>query len=75
MSTLSQRLLTNYQHQPVAFPEDAGALARLSATVQLWRRRAQSRRQLALLGERDLRDIGLTRVDAWQELKKPFWRA
>jgi uncharacterized protein YjiS (DUF1127 family) len=29
---------------------------------------------LLTLGDRELRDIGLTRLDAWQEWRKPFWR-
>lgn len=73
MSTLAHRLLTN--SQPAPFFKDTTVLARLGATLHVWRRRAQSRRQLARLNERDLRDIGLTPVDAWHELAKPFWRA
>jgi uncharacterized protein YjiS (DUF1127 family) len=39
-----------------------------------WRRRARSRAELAALDDRTLRDIGLTRVDLWREIDKPFWR-
>jgi uncharacterized protein YjiS (DUF1127 family) len=39
-----------------------------------WRERRRSRQMLLTLGDRELRDIGLTRLDAWQEWKKPFWR-
>jgi uncharacterized protein YjiS (DUF1127 family) len=40
-----------------------------------WRRRARSRRELAVLCDRCLRDMGATRYDANQEVRKPFWRA
>jgi uncharacterized protein YjiS (DUF1127 family) len=42
--------------------------------IALWRRRAQERQALAAMGERDLRDIGLTSLDALHEARKPFWR-
>ena len=40
-----------------------------------WLRRIESRRELAGLCDRALRDIGITRVDALREADKPFWRA
>ena len=43
--------------------------------VQLWRSRAAERRMLALLGERDLKDIGVSRAEAQVEAEKPFWQA
>ncbi|RCX32350.1 DUF1127 domain-containing protein [Thioalbus denitrificans] len=39
-----------------------------------WNQRARQRRQLARLDDYLLRDIGLSRVDAEQEARKPFWR-
>ncbi|HUH83707.1 MAG TPA: DUF1127 domain-containing protein [Stellaceae bacterium] len=42
--------------------------------IALWRRRAEERRWLSAMSERDLRDIGLTSLDARQEAGKPFWR-
>jgi uncharacterized protein YjiS (DUF1127 family) len=44
------------------------------ATVGEWRRRKNSRLELARLDERMLRDIGLTRIDVDYEINKPFWR-
>ena len=40
-----------------------------------WRRRVQSRYELERLNERDLADMGLTRLDALNEMQKPFWEA
>lgn len=40
-----------------------------------WLDRSRSRRQLARLDDRLLRDIGVTRTDADREATKPFWRA
>lgn len=39
-----------------------------------WRRRSRDRPQLALLDDRILRDIGLSRGDVLAEINKPFWR-
>lgn len=50
-------------------------LANLRALLNEWRRRAHGRRELAVLCDRCLRDIGVTRYDAARELDKPFWRA
>ena len=47
---------------------------RLAAKIlaELAMRRAMQ--SLAGLDERMLRDIGLTKVDIWHEINKPFWR-
>ncbi len=47
---------------------------RIAATVTEWQDRAQTRRELARLDERTLHDIGLNRMDAEFEARKPFWR-
>jgi uncharacterized protein YjiS (DUF1127 family) len=49
-------------------------LARWREGFLRWRERRRSRQMLLTLGDRELRDIGLTRLDAWQEWRKPFWR-
>ncbi|HZD25434.1 MAG TPA: DUF1127 domain-containing protein [Alphaproteobacteria bacterium] len=49
-------------------------LARLGATLALWRQRARGRSELARLSVRDLRDIGLSTSEARHEAAKPFWR-
>jgi uncharacterized protein YjiS (DUF1127 family) len=38
-----------------------------------WRQRARSRLELMSLDDRELWDMGLTRVDAHRESNKPFW--
>ena len=40
-----------------------------------WRQRSRERAQLAVLDERMLRDIGISRGDVLREINKPFWRA
>lgn len=39
-----------------------------------WNERTRQRRRLARLDDRLLADLGLSRVDAEQEARKPFWR-
>lgn len=43
-------------------------------TLLTWRRRANQRAALAVLDDRLLEDIGLTREQARAESGKPFWR-
>jgi uncharacterized protein YjiS (DUF1127 family)/predicted MFS family arabinose efflux permease len=46
----------------------------VGSTLREWRRRKIGRAVLASFDERVLRDIGLTRAEADQEITKPFWR-
>ncbi|MCC7017088.1 MAG: DUF1127 domain-containing protein [Rhodospirillales bacterium] len=39
-----------------------------------WQQLARQRRELRQLGDRELRDIGLSRVDAEREAAKRLWR-
>ena len=48
---------------------------RAVAVLREWRQRSLERAQLALLDERMLRDIGVSRGDVLREVNKPFWRA
>jgi len=45
----------------------------LSGGVVEWNERSNPRRRLAEVGSRMLKDIGISRVDVWQEVNKPFW--
>ena len=49
-------------------------LARIVDRLWLWQERRRTRHDLLTLGDADLKDIGLSRVDAWREGYKPFWR-
>jgi uncharacterized protein YjiS (DUF1127 family) len=42
--------------------------------ILTWRERVRTRRQLLMLDDRLLKDIGITRLDAQGEAEKPFWR-
>ena len=44
-------------------------------TIVSWRERVRQRRALASLPDHMLKDIGISRVDAWREAEKPFWQA
>lgn len=55
-------------------PRRAGWWQRALRRVALWNDRLRERRQLAAMGERELRDISLNRLDVMRELHKPFWR-
>jgi uncharacterized protein YjiS (DUF1127 family) len=56
------------------FPTIKARLGRVLGTLFSLADRARSRRMLAELDERLLRDIGLSRADIDREIEKPFWR-
>ncbi len=56
-------------------PRKGDNILGLLALIGEWLRRIESRRELASLCDRALRDAGITRVDAINEASKPFWRA
>jgi uncharacterized protein YjiS (DUF1127 family) len=47
----------------------------LLALLVEWRQRVRSRYELMALNDRDLADMGLSRLDACNECDKPFWQA
>ena len=49
-------------------------LAGIARLLLAWPERARQRRALARLDDRQLRDIGLDRVDLEREIVKPPWR-
>jgi len=46
----------------------------ISEALREWRHRSRSRAALASLDDRMLKEIGITRIDVWREVNKPFWR-
>jgi uncharacterized protein YjiS (DUF1127 family) len=44
------------------------------ARIRQWEERERSRQFLLALDDHGLRDLGLSRLDAWREANKPFWR-
>jgi len=50
------------------------AIVAAAAPVLRWFERERNRRALDTLDDHQLRDIGLSRSDIWQECSKPFWR-
>lgn len=55
--------------------QDIGLPGRLVAALRLWRWRARERAALARFDDRELRDIGVNRIEALAEIRKPLWRA
>ena len=49
-------------------------VGRVDSTLKEWAERRQSRRTLAMMDARTLRDIGLSVSDRQYECAKPFWR-
>lgn len=69
MSTLT---LSYYQrHNQQSWQSTTAALI---TRLNTWYQRSHQRRQLALLSDRQLDDIGLDRATALAEAAKPFWR-
>ncbi|HSC82148.1 MAG TPA: DUF1127 domain-containing protein [Pseudomonas sp.] len=68
--TLSTAKTLEFSQQPIpaAWP------LRVLATLLLWSQRARTRRQLAMLDERQLSDIGMSISTRAAEVDTPFWR-
>lgn len=47
--------------------------ARSLGAIRQWNRNQKTRRALVSMSDHMLKDIGISRVDALQEAKKPFW--
>jgi len=79
MVALAHQLSTNCQVSSRAPGSPArlghGMISRSGALLRRWDARMRERTELEQLGERELRDIGLSRADVYRLLAKPFWRA
>ena len=60
--------------RPVSAVSLSERLVQIVHTLFAWHERTRSRRQLAGLNERLLRDIGIDRATAARELDKGFWQ-
>jgi uncharacterized protein YjiS (DUF1127 family) len=49
-------------------------ITRLTGKLRTWRQRARERAELARMSQTELRDIGVSSSDRWEEINKPFWR-
>jgi uncharacterized protein YjiS (DUF1127 family) len=54
-------------------PRLASVLMTLVLKVEAMAERSRSRRALSALNEEQLKDIGLSRADAFREASRPFW--
>ena len=52
----------------------AWLLLRGMERIDAWCSQARSRRALREMSDTMLKDIGLSRADAWRESRKPFWQ-
>lgn len=60
---------------PTAKSRGLGVVAAWLVEIMLdWQERRRQRRQLAMMDEHMLRDIGLSSADVEHEVHKPFWR-
>jgi uncharacterized protein YjiS (DUF1127 family) len=74
METIS-RVSAGAEREAGAFGRSfSGRLAAAFERVFTWMERARQRHALAALDEHLLKDIGLTRADIVDEVRKPFWQ-
>lgn len=71
MSHLADRL----QARGKFSPQPAALAARLCAIVREWQRRARGRRELAMLTQHEIRDLGYSNCDVRAETAKWFWES
>ncbi len=76
------RLFQSIAGSPVALPApDAATIAapastmrRIAMALRIWQARRRSRRELAQVDARSLRELGLSPELVEYELRRPFWR-
>lgn len=68
--------ILHVSHSPISLSKRlSDALSGMLAALDLSFQRSRQRRQLGMLDERLLRDIGVDRVTAREEAAKPFWQS
>ena len=60
--------------RPAARVSFFGRILRALDRLSEWHKRAAERRELLEMPEHLLKDMGINRVDAYREYRKPFWR-
>jgi uncharacterized protein YjiS (DUF1127 family) len=74
MAAHARRARTDHDPPAIGPAEILRAVGtRLVLALLQWQELAQQRRRLLALDDRMLKDIGITRADAWQEGRRPFW--
>ena len=56
-----------------AFGKIRRVVSKCLQKLVIWQERAEQRHALNELNERMLKDIGVSRADAYKEARKPFW--
>ncbi|MGY4533506.1 uncharacterized protein YjiS (DUF1127 family) [Pseudomonas sp. TE3786] len=69
-----ERTLSPAAAQPATADLPSSWPLRILAKITVWRRNANTRRQLARLDDRQLADAGIALCERDMELDKPFWR-
>jgi uncharacterized protein YjiS (DUF1127 family) len=59
----------------LGFNTFAALRERFGATLDVWQKRIETRRELAELSFRDIQDIGIDQAYVEHEIAKPFWQA
>ncbi len=66
--------MTTITFDPLAGHHRSFLVDRMRSAVAQWRDRMTELSELARWNDRDLHDIGMSRSDLADELRKPFWR-
>ncbi len=56
-----------------AFGQIRRIVVKVLNTIIIWQERSGQRHALSELNEHMLKDIGVSRADAYKEIRKPFW--
>lgn len=74
MNAITQSL-TRSENGLIGLQIPAFSFAQLAKLIRLWSQRAEQRRHLTTLTNRELEDVGISASAAAAEAAKPFWRA
>jgi uncharacterized protein YjiS (DUF1127 family) len=78
-SDVLEAVMSTYETTRAIFPVRRAAqqvdfIAGVRLLFRAWRKRARDRRELALMGERGLRDIAADQATIELEVPRPFWQ-